>query len=89
METTLSDLQSNLKRYADQAVSERVPIRVRRRDGNDVVLLSADEYDMLSETVHLLASPRNAERLLAALKRARKGGGRTTTIEALRAACGL
>ena len=42
METTLSKLRGNLKRYAEQAVSQRVPIRVRRRDGNDLVLLAAD-----------------------------------------------
>jgi antitoxin YefM len=87
METTLSKLRSNLKRYCERAVSERVPIRVRRRSGDDLVLLSADEYDSLAETAHLLASPRNAARLLAALTRARKGKGRAVTLEELRAAC--
>ena len=89
METTLSKLRSNLKHYADQAVLQRVPIRVRRRGGDDVVLVSANEYDSIAETAHLLSSPRNAERLLAALKEAREGKGKPMTIEALRAACGL
>lgn len=89
METTLSKLRSNLKRFADQAVSQRVPIRVRRRSGNDLVLISADEYDSLAETAHLLASPRNAARLLTALARARKSKGAPSTLEGLRAACGL
>ena len=89
METTLSKLRSNLKRFADQAVSERVPIRVRRRSGDDLILMSAEEYDSLAETAHLLASPRNAARLLAALARARKGKGTRFTIEDLRVACGL
>lgn len=87
VETTLSKLRSNLRRYADQAVSERVPIRVRRRSGNDLILMSADEYDSLAETAHLLASPRNAARLFAALARARKGKGTRITLEELRAAC--
>ena len=89
METTLSKLRGNFKRYADQALSQRVPIRVRRRDGNDLVLLAADDYDSMAETAHLLASPRNAERLLAALVRARKGKGKPMTIGELRAACGF
>ena len=89
METTLSKLRGNLKRYAEQAVSQRVPIRVRRRDGNDLVLLAADEYDSMAETAHLLGSPRNAERLLVALVRARKGKGKPMTIGELRATCGL
>src|SRR5262245_48543831 len=66
METTLSKLRSNLKKYCDQAVAQRVPIRVRRRSGEDIVVVSADEYDRLAETAHLVASPKNAARLLAA-----------------------
>ncbi|MCI0685202.1 MAG: type II toxin-antitoxin system prevent-host-death family antitoxin [Gemmataceae bacterium] len=89
METTLSKLRSNLKRYADQAMSQRIPIRVRRRSGGDLILMSADEYDSLAETAHLVASPRNAARLLAALARARKTKGTPMTVEELRAACGL
>jgi antitoxin YefM len=89
METTLSKLRSNLKHYADQAVAQRIPIRIRRRRGDDVILVSADEYDSLAETAHLLASPRNAVRLLEALARARQGKGRPMTVEELRAACGL
>ncbi len=89
METTLSKLRGNLRRFADQALSRREPIRVRRRDGHDLVLVAADEYDSLAETAHLLRSPRNAERLLAALARARKGKGKPMTLGDLRAACGL
>jgi len=89
METTLSQLRGRLKHFCDQAVGQRVPIRVRRRRGDDVVLLAADEYDSLAETAHLLASPANAARLLAALARARKGKQKTMTVEELRAACGL
>src|SRR5438552_631415 len=72
METTFSQLRGNLKSYCEQAVANREAIRVRRRNGRDVVLLAADEYDSLADTAHLLSSPRNAARLLAALARARK-----------------
>jgi antitoxin YefM len=89
MQTTLSNLRKNLKRYADEAVSRREPIRVRRRSGEDLVLMSAHEYDTMAETAHLLASPRNAARLLEALARARTSKAKATTLEALRAACGL
>jgi antitoxin YefM len=66
-----------------------MPIRVRRRNGADLILISADEYESLAETAHLLASPKNAARLLEALVRARKGKGKPSTVEELRAACGL
>jgi len=89
METTFSRLRGNLKSYCDQVVANREAIHVRRRNGADVVLLAADEYAGLAETAHLLASPRNAARLLAALARARKNKGKPMTVEKLRAALGL
>jgi len=44
---------------------------------------------VLTETDYLLRSPRNAERLLAALARARAGEGRTITVEQLRCEMGI
>ena len=89
MEATFSKLRAKLKSYCDQAVANREPIRVRRRNGEDVVLLAADEYDSLAETNHLLSSPKNATRLLAALARARRGSVKPLTLEELRAALGI
>jgi antitoxin YefM len=72
MEITLSRLRSRLKGYCDQTAANRKPIRIRRRNGGDVVLIAAEEFDSLAETAHLLSSPQNAARLLAALGRARR-----------------
>ena len=89
MQTTLSNLRANLKYYCDQAVANREPIRVHRRNGEYVVLLAADEYDSLVETAHLLSSPQNAARLFAALARARRGKVKPLGLEELRAALGI
>ena len=89
MEATFSKLRAQLKSYCDQAVANREPIRVRRRNGEDVVLLAADKYDSLAETAHLLSSPKNAARLLAALTRARRGSVKPLTLEELRAGLGI
>ena len=55
----------------DRVVEDREVVMVRRRQGGDVALVAADELEGLLETAHLLRSPRNAARLLAALERAR------------------
>ena len=89
METTFSHLRAKLKSYCDQAVANRQSIRVRRRKGGDVVLMAADEFDSLAETAHLLSSPANAARLLAALARARQNKTKPMTLEELRAAVGI
>ena len=89
MEASFSKLRAKLKSYCDQAVANREPIRIRRRSGADVVIVAADEYDSLAETAHLLSSPENAARLLAALVRARRGSAKPQTVEELRAALGI
>jgi antitoxin YefM len=87
--TTLSQLRANLKKFCDRAVSDREPIRVRRRKGEDLVLLAAHEFESLKETAHLLSSPRNATRLLKALKRAQRGATRPSPVKTLREDLGL
>jgi antitoxin YefM len=71
IETTYSQAREQLKSLMDRAVEEREVILVRRRSGGDVAMIAADELESLIETAHLLRSSRNAQRLLAALSRAR------------------
>jgi antitoxin YefM len=72
IETTYSQAREGLKGLMDRAVQDREVVMVRRRKGGDVALVAADELAGLLETAHLLRSPANAERLLAALSRARE-----------------
>ena len=71
IETTYSKAREQLKSLMDPAVDDREVILVRRRSGGDVAMIAADELESLVETAHLLRSPKNAERLLSALARAR------------------
>ena len=71
IETTYSQAREQLKTLMDRAVHDREVVLVRRRSGDTVAMIAADELASLMETAHLLRSPKNAERLLAALARAR------------------
>jgi antitoxin YefM len=70
-ETTYTSLRENLASVLDQVVDQRETVIVRRRGSRDVALIPADELAGLIETAHLLRSPRNARRMLAALGRAK------------------
>lgn len=71
-----TDLRQNLARYMDEAVQSRAPILVTRQAGQgDVVILSAEEFEAWQETVRLLSSPRNAERLMRSIQELDTGGG--------------
>jgi antitoxin YefM len=71
VETTYSQAREQMKTLMDRAVNDREVILVRRRTGDAVAMIAADELQSLTETAHLLRSPKNAERLLTALQRAR------------------
>ena len=47
-------------------------------------MISASELSSLLETEYLFRSPKNADRLMKAIKRARTGDGTKMTIEELR-----
>ena len=88
-ETTYTSARANLKALLDQAVDTREPVIIRRRGGDDVALIAADELSSLIETAHLLRSPKNAERLLRSLARAMAGRGTPQSIAKLRRALAL
>jgi antitoxin YefM len=71
IETTYSEARKQFRSFLNCAVDDREIIFVRRRTGKDVAMIAADELNSLIETAHLLRSPKNAERLLTALSRAR------------------
>ncbi|MDD5272146.1 MAG: type II toxin-antitoxin system Phd/YefM family antitoxin [Methylovulum sp.] len=62
---------------------------IQRRGAADVALIAADELNSLLETAHLLRSPANAERLLAALARAQQQTTQPQAPADLRAEVGL
>jgi antitoxin YefM len=89
IETTYSQARAELAMLMDRVTEDREVVIVTRRDHPAVAMIAADELASLMETAHLLRSPANAERLLGALGRARKGGGRVKTVAALRREAGL
>ena len=62
-----TQFRNNLASYMDEVCDGRAPLVVTRQNARSVVLMSEEDYDGLMETVHLLNSPANAERLLRAI----------------------
>jgi antitoxin YefM len=89
METTYTALREKLAGFLDKVTDDREVVIVRRRGGRDVAIVSADELSSLTETAHLLRSPRNAERLFEAIRWAEQGNGEPETVESLRRSVGL
>jgi len=88
-ETTYTDLRAKLASHLDRVTDDREVLLVRRRGARDVAIVPADELSSLMETAHLLRSPKNAERLLGALKRAVEGKASAESVASLRRSAGL
>jgi len=89
VETTYTSLRERLASVLRQVADDQEVVIVRRRGAKDVALVPAEELAGLMETAHLLRSPRNARRLLAALRRAEGRMGKPEPVEKLRREMGL
>ncbi|MBX3060763.1 MAG: type II toxin-antitoxin system prevent-host-death family antitoxin [Anaerolineae bacterium] len=89
IQVTYSQARENLAQLWDEVTQNKETIIITRRGAKDVALVSASELASLEETAYLLRSPKNAERLLAALLRSKTGEGTAQTLEELRAEVGF
>lgn len=89
IQTTYSQARARFATLWDEVIDNREVIIIQRRGAGDVALIAADELSGLLETVHLLRSPANAERLQSALDRMRREEGVPQSIDDLRREVGL
>ena len=68
-----TELRQNLKKHLDKVCDDHAPLLVTRRDGRSVVMISLSEYEGWEETLHLMSSPANAERLIRSIAQAEAG----------------
>jgi antitoxin YefM len=68
--------RQHMARYFDQVSEDREPLFITRQGKANLVIMSEAEFAGWQETVYLLSSPKNAERLAASVRQARAGGAR-------------
>lgn len=86
---TYTAARARFASLCDSAASSREPIIIQRRGAEEVALISATELRGILETAHLLRAPRNAKRLLTALRRARRRSLKPKSVRQLRREVGL
>jgi antitoxin YefM len=72
---TYSDTRANLKEVMDRVVEDHRPVVITRQKAEAVVMVSLADWAAIEETMHLLSSPKNAERLRSAIAQLDAGGG--------------
>lgn len=75
-----TNLRRRLADAMDQVNEDHAPLYITRQRGRGAVLLSADDYASIEETLYLMSSPRNAARLTEAIEGLRRGEGQARDL---------
>lgn len=68
-----TEARSAFKAVIDRVVDDQDVTLIHRRDGGDAVILSAELYASMQETLYLLANPANAKALMTSVKQHQSG----------------
>ena len=77
---TYTDLRQNLKTYMDKVIQDRYPLIITRKNNENVVLISVDEYNSLLETNYLLSNKANSEHLKKSITQHKSGRIKTRKL---------
>jgi antitoxin YefM len=73
---TYTEAREKLATTIKKVCRNHDPVIITRKREDAVVMMSLDDYESLQETSYLLRSPKNAQRLLGAIKEINEGKGK-------------
>jgi len=68
-----SEFRKELKDYLDSVELNNETLIIKRGSGKGAVLISLEEYNSIMETLHLLSSKKNAQRLFESIEQMQSG----------------
>jgi len=71
--TNFSEFRSDLKKFLDSVEDNNETLIIKRKTGKGTVLISLEEYNSLMETMHILSSKKNADRLYESIQQMKEG----------------
>jgi antitoxin YefM len=71
--TNFTEFRTQLKKYLDDVEQNNEMLIIKRGSGKGTVIISLEEYNSLMETVHLLSSKANSDRLYESIQQMKNG----------------
>jgi len=68
-----SEFRKELKDYLDSVEFNNETLIIKRGSGKGTVLISLEEYNSIMETLHLLSSKKNAQRIYESIEQMQSG----------------
>jgi antitoxin YefM len=70
---TYNEFRTGLKKYLDEVEQNQETLIIKRNSGKGTVVISLEEYNSIMETLHLLSSKANADRLHESIRQMKEG----------------
>jgi len=70
-----TELRKSLKTVLDGVCENHEPVIITRKNSDNLVILSYEDYSAIEETAYLLRSPKNAMRLRESIESFKKNNG--------------
>ncbi len=70
-----TEFRVDLKKFLDKVEEDNETLIIKRGSGKGTVVISLEEYNSIMETVHLLSSKANSDRLYEAIQQIKEGKG--------------
>ena len=70
-----TEFRTGLKKFLDSVEDNNETLIIKRGTGKGTVMISLAEYNSIMETVHLLSSKVNADRLYESIQQMKDGNG--------------
>ncbi|MEI7523640.1 MAG: type II toxin-antitoxin system Phd/YefM family antitoxin [Mariniphaga sp.] len=68
-----TEFRTNLKGFPDDVENNNETLIIKRGTGHGTVLISLNEYNSIIETMHLLSSKANSDRLFESIEQMKSG----------------
>lgn len=68
-----SEFRNDLKKYLDDVELNNETLIIKRKSGSGAVMISLQEYNSMLETMHLLSSKANADKLYKSINEMKSG----------------
>ena len=82
-ETTVHKFRAHLKDEVDGVIRDHEPLRIKRRNGEDFVVISSEDWEQEQETLYVLQNSSLMEQIVDSSKSHNQGKGYSPSQEEL------
>ncbi|ELR98677.1 type II toxin-antitoxin system Phd/YefM family antitoxin [Gloeocapsa sp. PCC 73106] len=80
---SVNQFRENLKHFVEQVVSQHIPLKVTRRNGEDFIIISAEDWEREQETLYVLQNNSLMQQISASMTTHTQGSGYLPSNEEL------